>query len=113
MTTMGFADARHAGSLLYLAGQIAPVDLRGAGSTICAQTESAFKQAELILAQHGAELSDVIYVTAYLSDPADFDKYHRTWQTVFPNNPARTTVAATILADNALVELSIVARQRI
>jgi len=111
-----FATARRVGDALYLAGQIAPLRDRGPASTVISQTEAAYRQVADVLAAHGLTLRDVQYVTGYLSNPADFDDYHRTWQRIFPvDPPARTTVSAAILADNALVELSVIAtatRQR-
>ncbi|MFC9556383.1 RidA family protein [Rhodococcus sp. NPDC056960] len=105
-----FAAATRTGELLYLSGQIAPEPDRGPASTVVSQTEAAYRQVEQLLASHNLTLQDVRYVTGYLNNPADFDEYHATWRKVFPvDPPARTTVAAAILADNALIELSVIA----
>ncbi|MGW4336383.1 RidA family protein [Rhodococcus koreensis] len=105
-----FAATTLLGDMLYLSGQIAPEDDRGATSTVVSQTEAAYRQVEKLLAAHNLTLQDVRYVTGYLHNPADFDDYHATWQKIFPvTPPARTTVSVAILADNALVELSVIA----
>jgi enamine deaminase RidA (YjgF/YER057c/UK114 family) len=72
-----FAAARQVGDVFYLAGQIAPQADRGPTSTVISQTEAAFGQVATVLAARGLTLRDVQYVTGYLSDPADFDDYHR------------------------------------
>lgn len=105
-----FAAARQAGDLLYLSGQIAPESERGPDSTVITQTQAAYRQVQNLLASHGLSLSDIQYVTGYLHNPSDFADYDRAWQQVFQiDPPARTTVSATILVDNALVELAVIA----
>ncbi|MEN0135187.1 MAG: RidA family protein, partial [Rhodococcus sp. (in: high G+C Gram-positive bacteria)] len=97
-----FAPTTLLGDMLYLSGQIAPEADRGPTSTVVSQTEAVYRQVDKVLATHHLTLQDVRYVTGYLNNPADFDDYHATWQSIFPvTPPARTTVSAAILADNA------------
>lgn len=105
-----FAATRQVGNAVFLSGQIAPEPDRIPASSVVTQTKAAFREVVKLLDGHGLSVGDIQYVTGYLNDPADFDDYHRTWQQLFPvDPPARTTVSATILAENALVELSVVA----
>lgn len=109
----GFADARQGGGLIFLSGQIAPEPDRLSASDVTSQTDSAYQRVEAVLGRSGLDLSDITYVTAYLSKAEDFDDYHSAWRKIFPNEaPARTTVSARILAENALVEISVVASIR-
>ena len=63
---------------------------------IAEQTRAVLATIERYLAAAGATLADLVDLTTFLVDMADFDGYNITYNTVFGNiaaAPARTTVA--------------------
>jgi 2-iminobutanoate/2-iminopropanoate deaminase len=78
------------------------------GSDVAAQTHAVLDRIERLLALSEARLSDVISVTAYLSDINDWDAFNEAYKTRFtPPYPTRTTVGAGL--HGFLVEISVVA----
>lgn len=107
--SQAYATSREAAGLRFYSGLIARPkvwnrDIRG-------QALDVFHVLQEVLQSDGLSLSDVVYITGYLCHPDDFQAYDQVWQDVFPTNPpARTTVAATILVDGPVVELSVTAK---
>lgn len=61
---------------------------------IRAQTRAVIENIRDILGSVGAELSDVVEISSYLVDMADFGGYNAVYAEFFgPDGPARTTVA--------------------
>lgn len=105
-----YSPAVRAGDFLYLSGQV-PVDPESGeliGSDVATQTHATLDRIERVLGLAGAHLSDVISVTAYLSDINDWDEFNNAYKTRFQQPyPARTTVGAGL--HGFLVEISVVA----
>lgn len=111
MPEHAYAISRAAAGLRMYSGIIAGSELYG--KKIRGQALDAFKRAEEKLHADGLSLADVLYVTGYLTRAEDFEAYDQVWREIFPSDPpARTTVAARILVDGPLVELSITAAER-
>jgi 2-iminobutanoate/2-iminopropanoate deaminase len=73
---------------------------------ITAQTESVLRHVRAVLQSGGADLSDVVKTTVYLSDMADFAAMNKVYASAFGDHkPARTTIAAKGLPLNCLVEI--------
>ena len=94
------------GPLVFRAGQVA---LRPDGTLVAGgveeQTRQVLDNVERCLASAGSSMDDVVKVTAFLSDLADFDAYNRVYRDRFTAPyPARSTVGAR-LADGLLVEI--------
>lgn len=92
------------GTTLYLSGIGAEALGEQAGDIQCigdvyAQTQLAYKKAAQVLAKHGAELSDVVKITAYLLDARLLPEYHRARKEAFQGKPAP---AHTLLVISAL-----------
>ena len=99
-----------AGPLVYTAGQVAfgPDDTLVSGG-IEEQTRQVLDNVERCLASAGCAMEDVVKVTAFLNDLADFEAYDRVYGQRFAAPfPARSTVGAR-LADGLLVEIEAVA----
>jgi 2-iminobutanoate/2-iminopropanoate deaminase len=64
-----------------------------------------------VLAAADMTFSDVVTVTAYLADMADYARFNELYREVFPNGayPARSTVAVRDLARGARLELTMTA----
>ena len=61
---------------------------------VAAQTRAVIENIADILRAVGAELSDLVQVTSYLVDMADFDAYNAVYAEFFDESgPTRTTVA--------------------
>lgn len=62
---------------------------------IAVQTRTVLENIRDILAAEGAQLSDLVDLTAFLVNMADFGEYNRVYGEFFDESgPARTTVAA-------------------
>jgi|AntRauMinimDraft_4_1070384.scaffolds.fasta_scaffold00886_5 2-iminobutanoate/2-iminopropanoate deaminase len=99
------------GETISLAGQV-PDDETGAivGDDIETQTRQALSNVEKLLAAADASLSDIVSVTAYLTDMDDLSGFNETYAEILPDpKPARTTVAVSALAVDARLELQVVA----
>jgi 2-iminobutanoate/2-iminopropanoate deaminase len=75
------------------------------------QTRQVLDNLERCLAAAGCGLDDVVKVTAFLADLADFEAFNRVYAGRFASPyPARSTVGVR-LADGLLVEVEAVARR--
>jgi 2-aminomuconate deaminase len=122
-----YPHARRVGELLFLSG-IGPrtpgsnaipgnvLDATGklVDYDIAAQCHSVFANVRAVLTASGAEWSDLVDVTVYLTDMSrDFPTYNRIWAEYFPDPaaaPCRTTLGITALPTPIAIELKCVAR---
>ena len=107
-----YPHARRVGNLLFLSG----VGPRVKGSKeipqgIEAQCRSVFANVRAILEASGAQWTDLVDVTVYLTDMAnDFITYNKLWAEYFAENPpCRTTVEVTALPTPISIELKCIA----
>jgi len=106
-----FNDGIVAGNTLYVAGQEG-TDEAGklAPGGIAPETKAALENIEKVLKAAGFELKDVTSVTVYLADIHDFPEMNKIYKTVFPDpKPARATIQAAALVNDARVEISAIA----
>jgi 2-iminobutanoate/2-iminopropanoate deaminase len=108
-----YSPAVRAGNLIFVSGQV-PKDPR-TGHTlegdIRQQTRCVLENTQRVLAAAGASLADVVSVTAYLADPADWEAFNEVYRDTFTRPyPARTTVGAELRG--ILVEISVIALAR-
>jgi len=99
------------GDLVFTSGQVA-YDAVGAivPGGIAEQTRRALENVSACLRAADCSLADVLKVTTFLSDLADFPAYNEVYEEHFDKPyPARTTVQAG-LAAGLLVEIEAVAR---
>ena len=103
------------GGFLFTAGQIAldPESGNMVDGDIAAQTERVLANLHAILQAGGADWSDVVKTTVYLTDMAVFPRVNEIYARVFGEaRPARSTVAVSALPRGALVEIDAIARVR-
>jgi 2-aminomuconate deaminase len=119
-----FPHFRRAGDFIFVSGtsarraddSIAGAE-RGAGGVIVldirAQTRAVIENIRDILAGAGAGLADVVEVSTYLVNMADFDGYNQVYSEFFGyDGPARTTVAVAALPHpQLLIEIRAVAHR--
>lgn len=112
-TTRGlpFSDGVIAGNTLYIAGQEGTdeSDKLVAGG-VGAETTAALQNIQRVLKAAGFELKDVVSVTVYLADIHEFPDMNKVYKTVMPDpKPARATIQAAALVNNARIEISAIA----
>jgi 2-iminobutanoate/2-iminopropanoate deaminase len=108
--SMPLSAAVQAGGFIFLSGQL-PFGPGGTlpGGDIAAQTRRTMENIEAALAPLGAELSDIVKVTVFLTHAEDFAGFNEAYRACFPGGPpARTTVVAALLLD-ARIEIEAIA----
>ncbi len=102
--------AVRSGNLIFLSGQLALRDGALQGSDIAAQTGVVFDNIEVVLADAGSSLSQVVKATIWLRQASDFGEFNQLYATRFGDHrPARSAVVSELLIEGALVEIEVVA----
>ncbi len=117
-----FPHVKIAGDFAYVSGtssrrpdnSFVGVDVNADGTAqldIAAQTKAVIENIRDILADVGADLSDLVQMTTYLVSMDDFDGYNAVWAEYFDETgPTRTTVAVHQLPHpHLLIEIQAVA----
>jgi len=94
-----YSQAAKIGPLVFASGQL-PLDpetgLKVTGG-VAKETERAMENLKAVLEAAGCGMEQVVKVTVYLNDMADFKFVNEVYQRYFPENPpARTTIQAGI-----------------
>jgi len=103
-----YSQAVRAGNTVYLSGQIAldPASGQLVEGGFDAQVEQAFRNLKAVAQAAGGSLSDVVKLTLFLTDLAQFPKVNEIMQTFFEAPyPARSTVGVLSLPRGALFEV--------
>jgi 2-iminobutanoate/2-iminopropanoate deaminase len=106
-----FSDGIVAGNTLYVAGQEG-TDESGklAAGGIGPETTAALDNVQKVLKAAGFELKDVVSVTVYLADIHEFPDMNKVYKGLLPDpKPARATIQAAALVNNARIEISAIA----
>jgi 2-iminobutanoate/2-iminopropanoate deaminase len=105
-----YSPAVRAGNMIFVSGQV-PKDPRTGAMVegdVRAQTKQVFRNLQQVLEAAGASLADVVAITAYLEDIADWEQFNETYRSAFERPyPTRTTVGARL--NGFLVEISAIA----
>jgi len=107
-----YSQGVRVGNLLFTAGQIAldPATQKVASGGIAEQTARVLDNLEAILEAAGSNLSLVVKATVFLKDMNDFAAMNAVYGQFFKTNPpARTTVGASRLPKDGLVEINVTA----
>ena len=102
------------GQMLFVAGQI-PLDPQSgnivAEGDITAQTQQVMVNLEAILTEAGANWSDVVKTSVFLTDLANFGDMNQVYAEYFVEDtaPARACVEVSRLPKNVLVEIECIA----
>ena len=74
------------------------------------QTRQAMDNLKAVLEAHGAGFEQVVKVTAWLTDPADFAEFNKAYAAYFDGPyPARSTLVGGLVAPGAAVEIEALA----
>ena len=108
-----YSSAVRAGDFLFISGQ-GPVDAATgemqSEATVQEQTRLVLQHVQTILRGCGADLKDVVKCSVFLSDAQDFGAMNEVYAEVFgAYKPARTTVAAGMVAAGMKVEIDCIA----
>ncbi|MGA8440048.1 MAG: RidA family protein [Candidatus Sulfotelmatobacter sp.] len=106
-----FSDGIIAGNTLYIAGQEGTDDSgKLAAGGIGAEATAALENIEKILKAAGFQMKDIVNVTVYLADIHEFPEMNKVYKSVMPDpKPARATIQAAALVNNARIEISAIA----
>ncbi len=107
-----YSQAVEAGGFIYCSGQI-PLDPKTGdlvSATIEDATERCLLNLQAVLRAAGAELSDVVRVTVFMTDIGQFAGMNGAFARFFPDDPpARMAVGVVSLPKGAVVEIAAVA----
>jgi 2-iminobutanoate/2-iminopropanoate deaminase len=106
-----FSDAIIAGNTLYIAGQEGTDDSgKLASGGIGPETSAALGNIQKVVKAAGFEMKDIVNVTVYLADIHEFAEMNGVYKSVMPDpKPARATIQAAALVNNARIEISAIA----
>ena len=111
-----YSQAIQTGNLLYCSGQtpIDPSTMKIASPDIDGQTHRVLKNLELVLAEAGLSLSDVVKTNVFLTDMEHFAAMNAVYAEVMGSHrPARSTIAVKGLPYDALVEIECIAEFKV
>jgi len=107
-----FSPAIRAGDYIFVSGQSGFQDPK-TGETIKgieAQTRECLQNMKQVLEAAGLSLEDVVKVTVFLGNVADYAKMNEVYQTYFPKYlPARSTAVTGLVIPNMLIEMECIA----
>jgi 2-iminobutanoate/2-iminopropanoate deaminase len=101
-----------AGGCIYVSGQgpVDPATDKLSAGDVQHQTRLTLSNVERILNAAGASITDVVKVSVFLRDIADFHKMNQVYAEFFgPHKPARTTIESKFHDPEMLVEIDCVA----
>jgi 2-iminobutanoate/2-iminopropanoate deaminase len=106
-----FSDGIVAGKTLFVAGQEGSDDSgKLVAGGIGPETKAALDNIEKVVKAAGFEMSDIVSVTVYLADIHDFADMNKVYKSVLPDpKPARATIQAAALVNDARVEIAAIA----
>ncbi len=107
-----YAQAVRANGFLFTAGQIAlnPDTMEIVDGDVAAQTEQVMANLSAVLAEAGANWSNVVKTIVFLRDMADFGAMNEVYGRILGDaRPARSTVAVAGLPRDVRVEIELVA----
>jgi reactive intermediate/imine deaminase len=107
-----YSQATTNGSLLFTAGQL-PLTIDGElldDASVATQTEQSLDNVIAILAEEGADASDLLKMTIFLDDIGDFDEMNETYGTYFDEAPpARSAIEVGSVPKGAALEIEAIA----
>jgi 2-iminobutanoate/2-iminopropanoate deaminase len=106
-----FNDGIVAGNTLYVAGQEGTDDHgKLAAGGIAAETKAALNNIDRVLKAAGFDRKDIVSVTVYLADIHEFADMNKAYREFMPEpKPARATIQAVALVNDARIEISAIA----
>ncbi|NCQ35221.1 RidA family protein [bacterium] len=109
-----YSQANAAGGFLFTAGQIPldPATMTIVGETAAEQTRQALTNAQAVVEAGGLTLTDVVKVTVFIRDMAQFGNINEVYREFFAAEPpARSVVEVSRLPKDVLVEIEMIAHR--
>ena len=109
-----YSQATMVDGFLFVSGQgaIDPSSGQLVGTDIETQTKQTMKNVRGILEASGLSLSDVVKVSIFLKNMADFKSMNDVYKTFFAQDPpSRTTVQVNLPLPNMLIEIDAIAHR--
>jgi len=106
-----FSAAIRAGDYIFVSGQIGHTDAGGKKvKGIEGQVRQCLENMKKVLAAAGSSLDEVVKVTVFLRNQADFARMNEIYQSYFAEDrPARSTVIAALALPSMLIEIDCIA----
>lgn len=106
-----FNDGIVAGNTLYVAGQEGTENSsKLVAGGIGSETKTALENIQKVLKAAGFDLKDIVSVTVYLADIHEFADMNKVYTSLMPDpKPARATIQAAALVNDARIEISAIA----
>jgi 2-iminobutanoate/2-iminopropanoate deaminase len=105
-----YSQGAKAGDLVFTSGQAGYDDAGNLPDGFEAQARQVLHNIEAVLTQHGASLSSVVKLTAYLGNKGDFEAFKKIRSEFFSSPwPAVTAVQNNFLVEGMLVEMDAIA----
>jgi len=106
-----YSDGIVAGNTLYVAGQEGADDSdKLVAGGIAAETKAALENIQRVIKAAGFDLKDIVSVTVYLADIHEFGDMNQVYKNFLPDpKPARATIQAAALVNNARIDISAIA----
>jgi len=108
-TGLPYSQAIRHGDLVYVAGQVAidPMTGKVVAGDVGAQTRQVLENMKTMLAEGGATLEDVVKVTVFIRNMADFKAIHEVRAQYFPKDPPASTMVevSRLVDDDLLIEI--------
>ena len=107
-----YSQAIKAGNLLFVSGQVplVPETMEVVEGDVQAQTAQSLKNLKAILAESGADFSNVVKTTVFIKDMNDFAQVNEVYAEYFgENKPARACVEVARLPKDVKVEIEVIA----
>ena len=77
---------------------------------IAAETKAALDNIQKVIKAAGFDLKDIVSVTVYLADIKEFGDMNKVYREFMPDpKPARATIQAVALVNNARIEIAAIA----
>ena len=109
-----YSTATIYGGVIYMSGMIGVNPTTGkAPEGTLAQAQQVFENIKTVLGELGADTTDVLKTTVYLTNIADFGEVNKLYAEVFgPDYPARTCVEVSALPMGLSIEVECIARAK-
>jgi len=106
-----FSPAVRAGDYIFLSGSVGTTDADGKElKTVAEQTAQCFENIKKTLAAASASLSDLVKLTVFLCDAAEFGNMNKVYRQYFEAPyPARSTVIGGLAMPGMLLEIECIA----
>ncbi|PBF76919.1 RidA family protein [Clostridioides difficile] len=107
-----YSQAIKAGNLLIVSGQVplVPETMEVVEGDVQAQTAQSLKNLKAILAESGADFSNVVKTTVFIKDMNEFGAINEVYAEYFgENKPARACVEVARLPKDVKVEIEVIA----